>query len=95
MPGGTTIIFAGKTRAKAASQLYTVGIDASGLQQVTQNGGSSPAPCADGRVIYSRGPNLYVLSASLKRSRRFHEAVATAQTTADRWCSHAATRFTR
>jgi hypothetical protein len=70
MPDGTTIMFAGKARAKAASELYTVGIDASALQHVTQNGGSSPAPCADGQVIYSRGPNLYVLSANLKRSRR-------------------------
>ena len=44
MPDGATIIFAGKTGARAASQLYTVGIDGSGLRQVTQTG-TNPAPC--------------------------------------------------
>jgi hypothetical protein len=70
MPDGRTVIFAGKTGAKAASQLYTVGVDGSGLRQVTAAGGTNPAPCADGRVIYNRGSNLFVLSANLKRSRR-------------------------
>jgi hypothetical protein len=70
MPDGATIIFAGKKGATAASQLYTVGVDGSGLRQVTQAGGTNPAPCADGQVIYNRGLNLYVLSANLTRSRR-------------------------
>jgi hypothetical protein len=70
MPAATTIIFAGKTGAKAASRLFTVGVHGSGLRQVTQAGATNPAPCGDGQVIYNRGPNLYVLSAHLKRSRR-------------------------
>jgi hypothetical protein len=70
MPDGTTIIFAAKTDAKAAGQLYTVDVDGSGLRQVTHAGGTNPAPCANGQVIYNRGPSLYVLSANLKRSRR-------------------------
>jgi WD40-like Beta Propeller Repeat len=70
MPDGTTIIFAGKESAKAVSQLYTVGVDGGGLRRVTQAGGTNPAPCADGQVIYNRGPNLYGLNVNLKRSRR-------------------------
>jgi hypothetical protein len=74
MADGTTIIFAGKTGAKAASQLYTVGVDGSGLRRVTEGGGTNPAPCRNGQVIYNRGPNLYVLNADLKRSRRLAQA---------------------
>ncbi|MFZ0089328.1 MAG: hypothetical protein WAL63_07480 [Solirubrobacteraceae bacterium] len=70
MPDGTAIIFAGRTGAKAASRLFTVGVDGSGLRQVTPAGATNPAPCADGQVIYNRGPDLYVLSANLTRSRR-------------------------
>jgi hypothetical protein len=71
MPDGKTIVFAGKRHQSSTPQLYLVASDGSGLRQLTRHGGTSPAPCADGRIIYNdpSGSKLYVMSASGKRSR--------------------------
>lgn len=69
LPDGKTIVFAGKRRSKSRTQLYLVGSDGSGLKQITTAGGTNPAPCADGRIIYNRGAQLYVLSTNRRASR--------------------------
>jgi WD40-like Beta Propeller Repeat len=69
MPDGQTIVFAGRAGRHAPAQLYTVGLDGRSLQQITNVGGTNPAPCPDGKIVYSRGGGLYVLSANLKSSR--------------------------
>jgi hypothetical protein len=71
MPDGKTIVFAGQRHQGSTSQLYLVASDGSGLRQLTEHGGTDPAPCVDGRIIYNdpAGRQLYVMSASRKRSR--------------------------
>jgi Tol biopolymer transport system component len=72
MPDGQAIVFAGQSDENSPPQLYQVASDGSGLRQLTQTGGTNPAPCADGRIIYNdpAGTQLYVMSASGTRSRR-------------------------
>lgn len=71
MPDGKTIVFAGQQHNNSASQLYSVASDGSGLRQLTRHGGTNPAPCEDGQIIYNdpAGRQLYVLSRSGKRTR--------------------------
>jgi hypothetical protein len=40
--------------------LYEVGIDGSGLTQLTRGGGSWPAPCANGSIAYIHRSALYL-----------------------------------
>lgn len=71
MPDGKTIVFAGQRRQNSTPQLYLVASDGSGLRQLTHTGGTNPAPCASGQIIYNdpAGRQLYVVGASGKRSR--------------------------
>jgi hypothetical protein len=69
MPDGRTIVFAGRADRHAQAQLYMVKLDGSDLRQITTGGGTNPAPCPDGKVIYERGGGLYVLSANLTSAR--------------------------
>lgn len=71
MPDGRTIVFAGQQHQNSKPQLYLVASDGSGLRQLTRHGGTNPAPCADGQIIYNdlAGRQLYVMSASGRRSR--------------------------
>lgn len=69
MPGGSTLVFAAKTAPGASYNLYTVATDGTGLEQVTRNGASEPAPCAIGSIAYVHDGDLYVRSAS-GRTRR-------------------------
>lgn len=71
MPDGTTIVFAGQRHQTSTPQLYLVASDGSGLRRLTRSGGTNPAPCEKGKIIYNgpAGRQLYVLSASGKRSR--------------------------
>lgn len=69
MPDGNTIVFAAQAQIGGPTNLYLVGSDGTGLRQITTGGGTNPAPCADGRIVYNRGIQLYVLSANLRTSR--------------------------
>jgi Tol biopolymer transport system component len=71
MPDGRTIVFAGRRRQNSTPHLYLVASDGSDLRQLTRDGGISPAPCADGEIVYNdpMGRQLYVTGASRKRSR--------------------------
>jgi hypothetical protein len=71
MPDGKTIVFAGQQHQNSTPQLYLVAGDGSGLRQLTRDGGTNPAPCDNGQIIYNNpaGGQLYVLSASGRRSR--------------------------
>jgi hypothetical protein len=72
MPDGQTIVFSGQRHQNSTPQLYLVAGDGSGLRSLTRDGGTNPAPCETGQIIYNKpaGGELYVLSASGKRSRR-------------------------
>jgi hypothetical protein len=72
MPDGKTIVFAGQRHQNSTPQLYLVASDGSGLRQLTPHGGTNPAPCEDGQIIYNdpAAKQLYVLSSTGKRSRR-------------------------
>jgi Tol biopolymer transport system component len=69
MPDGE-LIFAGRTAPAATPNLYTVAADGSGLHQVTTDGGTDPAPCPNGTIVYVHRGDLYLLSASLRSRRR-------------------------
>lgn len=60
MPSGKTLIFAGKTKPAAPYDLYTVATDGTGLQRLTSNGASQPAPCANGSIVYVHDGDLYL-----------------------------------
>jgi hypothetical protein len=69
MPDGQTIVFAAQAQIGGPTDLYLVGSDGSGLRQITTGGGTNPAPCADGQIVYNRDIQLYVLSANLSTQR--------------------------
>jgi hypothetical protein len=70
MPGGTAIVFTGHAAQTSGPQLYTVGLDGTGLRQITTVGASQAAPCPNGTVLYAHRGNLYLLSADLRHTRR-------------------------
>jgi hypothetical protein len=60
MPGGRTLIFAGKTKRGVPYDLCTATTAGTGLQRLTSGGASEPAPCANGSVVYVHDGDLYV-----------------------------------
>lgn len=70
MPGGTTIVFTGHATQSSGPQLYTVGVDGTGLRRVTSVGASQAAPCPNGTVLYAHRGNIYLLSANFRHTRR-------------------------
>ncbi len=64
LPSGDAIVFDGRTSENAAPNLYTVASDGGGLFQLTSNGGSEPAPCANGTIAFVRNGNIFILHPS-------------------------------
>jgi hypothetical protein len=63
MPDGKTLIFAAKTMPGVQYDLYTVATDGTGLERLTNDGASEPAPCANGSVVYVHDRDLYLRAA--------------------------------
>lgn len=62
LPDGRRLVFTGTKQNQ--KNLYEVGVNGTGLTQLTREGGSWPAPCANGSIayinrgaLYLRGPN--------------------------------------
>lgn len=71
MPDGTTVVFTGQTsRTARPTQLYVVGVDGTGLRQITSVGASGAAPCPNGTVLYVHRGDVYLLSAELRDAKR-------------------------
>ena len=64
LPSGNSIVFDGRSAETATPNLYTVATDGGGLFQLTSNGGSDPAPCANGTIAFVRNGNIYLLHPS-------------------------------
>lgn len=61
MPGGRTIVFAGRRIRKAPLQLYSVRDDGSALTQLTTDGASQPATCPNGRIVFNHRGDLWTM----------------------------------
>jgi Tol biopolymer transport system component len=70
LPGGQRIVFTGRAALSSPSQLYEVGLDGSGLRQLTFRGGSWAVPCADGAIVFERGAALWLIPARGAHWRR-------------------------
>jgi hypothetical protein len=70
MPDGQTLVFAGKTGPGRPANLYTVGRAGTGLTRVTRDGGTDPAPCPNGSIVYLHRWDLYLLSSNLRTRHR-------------------------
>lgn len=67
LPGGAELVFAGTPRRatgtpKPQTNLYEVNTSGTGLKQVTFTGGSQPAPCQNGTVVFVRRGQIALLS---------------------------------
>ena len=69
LPGGN-LVFAGRAVSAAIQNLYTVSASGSGLRRLTSGGGSEPAPCADGAIVYVVRGDLWLMSAGDRARRR-------------------------
>jgi Tol biopolymer transport system component len=63
LPDGNRIVFTGRSRPGATSQLYEVNLDGTGVRQLTFRGGSWAAPCANGAIVFERGADLWLIPA--------------------------------
>ena len=63
-------MFDGRSSENATPNLYTVATDGGGLFQLTSNGGSEPAPCANGTIAFVRNGNIYLLHPSSGAARQ-------------------------
>jgi hypothetical protein len=70
LPSGSEIVFDGRASPGATRNVYEVATDGSDLSQLTQDGGSDPAPCADGAVAFVRHGNLWLLPGAGGAARR-------------------------
>jgi Tol biopolymer transport system component len=60
LPSGAALVFVGRTSPNAKANLYTVNTDGSDLRKLTSAGGSQPAPCTDGAIVYVNRDKLYL-----------------------------------
>lgn len=58
------LVFAGRATRKGPQNLYTVGVDGSGLRQLTHNGAAEPAPCTNGSIAFVHSHDLYLRGAA-------------------------------
>ncbi len=77
MPDDATIVFAGQVSERSKLQLYLVSTSGTGLVQLTTRGGSEPAPCPSGAILYVHAGNIFLLSANGRRSRQLTTAGGT------------------
>jgi WD40 repeat protein len=70
LPSGKQLVFAGQTSAHSQANLFTVTTTGSGLKQLTFDGGSLPAPCANGTIAFVRHNDIYLLSRDRRSQRR-------------------------
>jgi hypothetical protein len=97
MPDGKTLIFAAKTNPTVPYDLYTVATDGTGLQRLTSNGASEPAPSANGSVVYVHDGDLYLCGVGDRTHRLTQRGgpCPTARATVARSCSCTTGRCTR
>ncbi len=70
LPGGQTLVFAGRPKPGAPFDLYTVTSSGTGLTQLTSSGAQQPAPCANGSIAFVHRGDVYLLSADHRTQRR-------------------------
>ncbi len=70
LPSGIALVFDGKTSTTPGVNLSTVSAGGAGLHQLTQTGGSSPAPCANGAIAFVKRGDIYLLSRDQRSQRR-------------------------
>jgi hypothetical protein len=68
------LVFAGRAAGNHAQNLYTVGVDGTGLRQLTHNGAAEPAPCTNGAIAFVHKHNLYLLGARGRLRALAHDA---------------------
>ena len=70
LPGGQTLVFAGRSKPGAPFDLYTVTSSGTGLTQLTSSGAQQPAPCANGSIAFVHRGDVYLLTADHRTQRR-------------------------
>ncbi len=70
LPGGQTLVFAGRPQQGAPFDLYTITSSGTGLTRLTSSGASQPAPCANGSIAFVHRGDIYLLSADHRTQRR-------------------------
>jgi hypothetical protein len=69
LPSGD-LVFTGRASPGGQSNLYEATVAGTGLHQLTQAGGSGPAPCPNGAIAFVHKGNVYLLSPNGHSQRR-------------------------
>ncbi len=75
LPGGKMIVFSGTV--DHLTNLYEVGVDGTGLRQITTGGGSWPAPCSNGAIAFVGKDGLYITRVHGRPRRLVRGSVST------------------